>query len=178
MAFLGRKSYFVGLTLGMLTGLILGGLWPTTPLHAVATDRAEGFCMATGFVDDSLEAVFILDSRVGSLRGAVLSNQTPGLQARYAANVLADLARSVGELNVRIQQENVARKKEGIPPRPEVLLPQSPHFMMVTGATDIRRGAAREQPGQSVVYVAETTTGVVLAYAIPWSRNDHQTSRR
>ena len=167
----------VGLILGFLPGLILGGFWPTAPLHAVATDRTDNFCIATGIVDENIEAVFLLDSLTGTLRGAVLSNQAAGFRARYETNVLADLARAVTDVNVRIAGENAARKREGAVLRPEVRLPQAPRFMMVTGATDLRRGAARAQPGKSVVYVAEATTGIVLAYAVPWSATDHQTNR-
>ncbi len=172
-----RRNWVIGLSLGVLVGLILGGFWPNTRLHAVATDHMENFCMATGYVDESVEAVFFLDSLTGALRGGVLSNQTPGFQARYEANVLADLARTVTEANVRIGQENTVRKREGVLPQPEVRLPKAPRFMMVTGAMDLRRGAARAQPGRSVIYVLETTTGVVLAYAVPWSSSDHQSNR-
>ena len=172
-----RRGWIIGLSLGLLPGLILGGLWTNTPLHAVATDRTKDFCMATGIVDETIEAVFLLDSLTGNLRGAVLSSQTPGFQARYEANVLTDLARSITEVNVRISQENAARKRDGDLPRPQVRFPQAPRFMMVTGTSDLRRGMARAQPGLSVVYVAEAQTGIVLAYAIPWSPNDHQTNR-
>ena len=34
-----RYSRTVWLVVGLLGGLILGGFWPHTPLHAVATDR-------------------------------------------------------------------------------------------------------------------------------------------
>ena len=44
---------------------------------------------------------------------------------------------------------------------------------MVTGISDLRRGAARLRPGRSVVYIAETSTGLVLAYVIPWSPENH-----
>jgi hypothetical protein len=29
-------------------------------------------------------------------------------------------------------------------------------------------------PAPSAIYVAETNTGVVLAYVLPWDRNTHQ----
>jgi hypothetical protein len=45
---------------------------------------------------------------------------------------------------------------------------------MVTGMADIRRGAAiRMRPALSTVYVAETTTGILLAYVVPWDQGAH-----
>jgi len=175
MAYVRRHSWIIWLALGAIGGLMAVGIWPHTPLHAVATDRAENFAMATGFVDDTTEAVFLLDFATGTLKGAVLSNQTRGFQAIYEANVLADLAASVNVLNTKIKLENVNRKKMGVPARPDVQIPQTPRFMLVTGATDLRRGAARLRPGRSVVYVAETNTGIVMAYVIPWSPEQHNT---
>jgi len=56
---------------------------------------------------------------------------------------------------------------------PEIQLPQNPKFMMITGLLDIRQGPARQRPGQTLVYIAEANTGVILAYALPWSPNAH-----
>jgi hypothetical protein len=178
MACMRKRSWAIGLALGLVVGLIFGGLWPSSPLHAVATDHSENFAMATGFVDDNVEAVFLMDFLTGSLKAAVVSNQRPGFQAFYESSVLADLATSIAELNVRIKAENVARKKQGAPARPDVQAPQTPHFLMVTGMADLRRGAARARPSRSVVYVAETNTGVVLAYVLPWESDAHMTDRR
>lgn len=173
MAHVRRRSWVVWFALGTICGLLATGFWPNTPLHAVATDHSDTCVMATGMVDDSVEAVFLLDFLTGTLRGAVISNQSRGFQAVYETNVLADLAASVTALNVKVKAENVARKKQGAPARPDVQLPQSPKFLMVTGISDLRRGAARLRPGRSVVYVAEVSTGLVLAYVVPWSPEQH-----
>jgi len=45
---------------------------------------------------------------------------------------------------------------------------------MVTGVADLRRGGGtRLQPSRAVVYVAEVTSGLVAAYAVPWSPGLH-----
>ncbi len=173
MAYVHRQSWIVWLALGTISGLLVTGFWPNSQLHAVATDHSDNFVMATGLVDDSTEAVFVLDFLTGNLRGAVVSNQSRGFQAVYETNVLADLAASVTALNVKVRAENVIRKKQGNPARPDVQVPQSPKFLMVTGMSDLRRGAARLRPGRSIIYVAETTTGLVLAYVVPWSPDQH-----
>jgi len=173
MAQVRRQGWAIWLALGTICGLLATGFWPNTPLHAVATDHSENFVMATGMVDDNVEAVFMLDFLTGTLRGAVISNQSRGFQAVYETNVLADLASAVTTLNAKVRQENAARKKAGAPARPDVQVPQSPKFLMVTGISDLRRGAARLRPGRSVVYIAETSTGLVLAYVIPWSPENH-----
>ncbi|MEX0612985.1 MAG: hypothetical protein WD229_12770, partial [Pirellulales bacterium] len=42
-------------------------------------------------------------------------------------------------------------------------------FLMVTGGANMPRGTANFQFAQSVVYVAEASTGQVAAYTIPWN---------
>jgi hypothetical protein len=135
---------FLWLGLGLVGGLILCGLWPQSPLHAVATDRTETFAMATGFVDEGVEAVYFLDFLTGDLTAVVLGRQGRGFVALYGRNIIADLG---------VDQA------------------KNPKYLMVTGAADMRRSVGRVQLSPSVVYVAEVTTGNVAAYAIPWERS-------
>jgi hypothetical protein len=130
------------LVVGLILGLGLGGFLPHAPLHASATDHTDNFILATGLVDNQLEAVFILDSLTGSLKCAVLSTATGKFTSAFETSVLDDLG---------------------------VKADQNPKFMMVTGAAVLRRQVGNFQPGRSVVYVTETTTGRVAAYAVPWS---------
>jgi hypothetical protein len=113
-------------------------------LHAVATDRTETFAIATGFVDDGIEAIYFLDFLTGDLNAVVLGRQGRGFVALYRYNVIGDL---------------------GVDPS------KNPKYMMVTGAADMRRTVGRMQLSPSVVYVAEVTTGNVAAYALPWERS-------
>ena len=131
-----RQAWLVWLAVGLIVGLVIGGLWLQTPLHAVATDRYEGFIMATGWVDEGVEAVYFLDSLTGALRAKVVSNQTQNFQAHYEANVARDFAVAVETLNVRIRQANNAARR-GAPPQPEIQVPQTPNYMMVTGVADL-----------------------------------------
>ncbi|NUQ66228.1 MAG: hypothetical protein HUU20_27525 [Pirellulales bacterium] len=177
MYYVRRHRWYAGLVVGLVVGLIVGSLWPNTPLHATATDRVDNFAIATGFVDDEIEAVYFLDFLTGTLRVAVVSNQTQTFQARYETNINADLASVVAYLNGG--GEGGRKRGSGSSAGPTQLqLPQTPNYLMVTGMADIRRGAAaREQPGRSMVYVAESNTGILLAYAIPWSKELHSSNR-
>jgi hypothetical protein len=139
----GKPGGFVWGGAGVLLGLVLGGLWPNTPLHAVATDRYEKFGIATGYCDDAIEAVWFLDFVTGDLRAVALSKQSGTFNVFFARNILADL---------------------GVDPT------KNPRFLMATGTADLRRsGGARLSPSRSILYVAEVTTGVLGAYSIPWS---------
>ena len=141
-----NHSRFVWLGIGLVGGLILCGTWPQTPLHAVATDRTNTFAMATGPVDQDIEAVYFLDFLTGDLSAVVLGRQGRVFTAFYhypGNRLLADL---------------------GVDPA------KNPKYLMTTGLVDLRQGGARLQPSVSVVYVAEVSTGKVAAYAIPWSR--------
>ena len=80
----------IGVGIGVAGGLIAAGLWPETPIHAVATDRYETFGMATGPVDEDFEAVYFLDFLTGDLRARVLGRQGGRFSAFYFYNVLND----------------------------------------------------------------------------------------
>lgn len=128
---------------GLLLGLAVGGFLPHAPLHAVATDHTDSFAIATGLVDEEMEAIFFLDFLTGSLKGAVLSTSTGRFTTAFETSVLDDLG---------------------------VRANQNPKFMMVTGNAGLRRTGGQMQPGNAVVYVAETSSGRVAAYAVPWTR--------
>jgi hypothetical protein len=141
------SNRWIVLAAGLLGGLLLSGLWPHTPLHAVATDRVDTFAVATGPVDEDVEAVYCLDFLTGDLRGLVISKIGGKFRAFYNYNVLSDLG---------------------------VDATKNPHFMMVTGMANLRaRGGTNVQPSKSIVYVFENTSGKVAAYAIPWSPSMH-----
>lgn len=138
-----RNRRWVWLAMGALAGALLGVIWPQRQIHAVATDRLDNFAIATGHLDEETEAVFFLDFVTGELRASALSPVVRKFFAAFHANVIADL------------QIDVAR---------------NPKFMMVTGDSIFRVNGGQIQPGNSVVYVAEMTSGRVAAYAVPWSR--------
>jgi hypothetical protein len=143
-----RMRRFSGLALclaivaGLIIGLTISGVWPHTSLHAMATDRVDTYAMATGPVDEDVEALFLLDFLTGDLRALVIGKQAGGFSGFYNFNVANHL---------------------GIDPS------KNPRYMMVTGVSSIRRGGSRMQLSRCVVYVAEVTSGKVGAYAIPWN---------
>ena len=141
-----RLSRFAWLAAGIVAGAAIVAFWPQTPAKAVATDRYENFAMATGPLDNDVEALYFLDSLTGDLTAAVLSIQSGKFNSFYQYNILNDLG---------------------------VDASSNAQFLMVTGVADIRRGRARLRPSAAVVYVAELTTGKVGAYAIPWSPERH-----
>jgi hypothetical protein len=142
--FHGKKSRWpVGMGIGLAVGLVLSGLLPNTPLHAVSTDRADTYAMATGPVDSEVEAVYLLDFLTGDLGALVLGRQPGVWSGRFVCNVSRDL---------------------GIEPG------KNYKFLMVTGMAGLRRmGGSRQQFSSAVCYVAEITSGRVAAYTIPWS---------
>ncbi len=132
----------IGMGLGVVLGLLLGGAWPQTPLHATATDRVDTFAMASGQVDEDIEAVYFLDFLTGDLNAVAIGKQSGHFTGYFKANVTADM----GIDNAK-----------------------NPRYMMITGTVDLRRAGTRMQFSRAVVYVAEVTSGKVAAYAIPWS---------
>jgi hypothetical protein len=132
-----------GIAAAFLCGLLAAAFWPNVPLHAVATDRNEGFAMATGYCDDSVEAVYFLDFLTGDLSAMVVSKQNGRFNAFYTYNVAGDLTLNGG---------------------------RAPRYVMTTGNADLRRtGGKVANLSRSLVYVAELNSGKVATYAIPWS---------
>ncbi|MFZ5828674.1 MAG: hypothetical protein ACOY3P_01235 [Planctomycetota bacterium] len=125
-------------------GLVLGGLWPQTPLHATATDRLDTFIITTGAIDSELEAVYCLDCLTGDLIAGVLGRQPNRFGAIFHYNVLKDL---------------------GVDPT------KNPKFLMVSGIANLQYGGGRVQPAIGKLYVAEVTSGKMVAYALPWDRS-------
>jgi hypothetical protein len=132
----------IGTVIGLMFGLMAGGIWPHTPLHATASDRTETLAIATGLVDEDVEAIYFLDLLTGELRAMVMGRQTGQFCGLFTVNVSENL---------------------GIDPG------KNPHYLMVTGTVNLRRGGARYQASRAVVYVAEATSGKVGAYIIPWN---------
>ena len=130
------------LALGLVGGVLVGMLVREEPAHATATAVQGNLIMATGAVDSEGEGVFILDAVTGELRGWVV-NPRGGVYA-YQYNVLRDL---------------------GVDPSKA-----APKFAMVTGRQIFRGGGGNTQFGDSILYVAELTTGKMSAYGIPWNR--------
>ena len=139
-----RFTYlFVGISVGLVIGLNLHGVWPEVPLHASATQGHENFAIATGLVDDTVEAVYFLDFLTGDLKAAVLNPQVGKFVGLFRYNILSDF-RTAGVKN--------------------------PRYLMVTGLANFPRGRGTNvQFARSAIYVTEATSGQVACYTIPWS---------
>ena len=84
--------------------------------------------------------MFTLDPLTGELRGAVLSPRKAKFVARYA-------------------YPSVAKDFEAA---------KNPKFLMVTGLGEIRPIGPSGRAAHCVLYVAEVTSGRVVAYGVPW----------
>lgn len=128
----------VGVVFGLALGVSVSGVLPPEAVHASATHGQESFAICTGPVDQDVEAVFFLDFVTGDLRAAVLSIASRKFVALYEYNVLEDFPAGT----------------------------KNPKFLVVTGVANLRRG--NPPLGQTVVYVAESISGQVNAYGVPW----------
>jgi hypothetical protein len=130
-----------GAAIGLVVGLNLAGIWPQVPLHAVATHGQDNFAICTAPMDDDVEAIFILDDVTGDLKAACLNIQMRRFNTFFDYNVLGDLPAPQG--------------KGG-------------NYRIVSGVAAIRQNVAAGQMARSVVYVAEISTGQIVAYGVPW----------
>ena len=135
----------VGMALGAVLTAGLHGVTRLPQAHAVATHGSDNFAIATGLVDEQVEALYFLDFLTGDLRAAIVNRRNGAFTGLFQHNILGDFA-GVGD-----------------PPR----------FLMVTGAADLPRGRGPTQIGRSLIYVAEATTGQVAAYVLPFNSTLH-----
>ena len=138
-----------GIVIGLIVGLNIQGIWPSVPLHASATHGLDKFAIATGFVDDDVEALYFLDYLTGDMRAAVINPKTGKFNSFFTRNIVADFqgaGRNMG-------------------------------YLLVTGFVNMPRGTANFQYAKSIVYVAEATTGQVAAYTIPWNSTSQAAGR-
>jgi hypothetical protein len=133
------------LAVGLLAGLGFSQFWPHEPALAAVTDRNDKFAMATTPVSilDTVEGVFVLDFLTGRLTGAVLNAKAGVFGHAYFRNVAADFkVDPTGNTNYAI----VAGRAQ---------LPSRGRVSMATG----------------VVYVAELSSGRVIAYGFPYNES-------
>jgi hypothetical protein len=150
----GRGAWLAaGLTVGVLAGVGvavvigvgIGQLWPTTPwppatpVFATATHGSENLTIATGAVEPNLEAVIILDHITGELVGYVPNPNN-------------------GRFFVRYSYSNVAK---------DLGVTKNPKYSISTGYVAFK-ATSRTRLGTCVVYVAEESSGNVVAYGLPW----------
>lgn len=137
------------MVLGLFVGVVLTAGWhgfgQGTVVQATATHGESNFAIATGFVDDSVEAFYFLDFLTGDLRAAAVSRKTGEFVALFERN---------------IQQDFTGGSK-------------NPKYLMVTGMANIPRGRGNTQIGNSLIYIAEASGGEVAAYALPWNSSLH-----
>lgn len=137
-----RPAWLVaGVVLGLVVGLNGSGVWPSIPLHATATQGLDKFAIATGLVDDTVEAIYFLDFLTGDLWAAVINPKTGKFNALYRRNIANDF----GTVNAGAR------------------------YLIVTGFADMPRGRANFQYAKSIVYIAEASSAKVAAYTIPWN---------
>ncbi len=148
-------SALVWLGLGLLAGLLVAGVWPSVPLHAVATDKNDSFSMATGPVEPEYEAVYFLDNLTGDLHAYVIGHMANG---------------NVGVIQHSYRKVLDDFKADG---------DRTPKFIMATGISDLTRMGRAGQilPSRSLLYVADVASGIANAYAVPYNSTQHLTGQ-
>jgi hypothetical protein len=122
-------------------GALAVWLWNARPAHAAGSTQNEKLCLCTGQLDGGGEVVYVLDALTGDLK-AFTMHQNGKFNASYYRNILQDF---------RLDKETA-----------------KPQFTMVTGQEQFsRRGPVT--PINSVLYVAEATSGKMAAYTLVWN---------
>lgn len=113
-----------------------------TRVEASTAQGVDNFAVATGPVDNGIEAFYFLDFITGDLRAVAMNSRRGKFGAFYRYNIANDF---------------------------DLRNSKNPKYLMVTGMADIPRGKGSTQIASSVVYITEATTGQMSAYVMPWS---------
>ncbi len=141
------QGRFFWMAVGVVAGLCIAYFWPHEPALAFATDRGAKFALATGPAGPpDLEGVFLLDFSTGNLQGHVLNARVGTFTRSYIRNIYADFG-----LDAKT----------------------SPQWSIVTGSGTLAASAGT-QWGACLVYVAELTTGKVIAYGFPFAETQRK----
>lgn len=124
-------------------GSFLGRGQPLPRAQALSSLSEGSFAVCTAPIDGNTEGFFILDFETGDLSGGVLNQNTAKFTTSYRHNVLEDLGFKPGQV-------------------------KEPRFLLVPGRASFS-GNAGGRMAQSVLYVTDATTGVTVAYGIPWT---------
>ncbi len=124
------------LTAGLAVGLCISYFWPHEPVAAGTSDRDSKFGMLTSPVGLDVEGVFVLDYYTGRLTGAVMDTRSGKFYQLYLRSVAVDFK---------------------VDPK------ATPHYAFVGGRAAMS-GRGGVTPGGSVIYVAELSSGMVMAY--------------
>jgi hypothetical protein len=151
-----RGALLAGLGTGLLlSGLVALGLlhgsgalerarvrWLETRLHAAAAQNSGALAVATGYIEQGVEGIFVLDFISGDLTCGVLNPRTGQMAGLFKRNVAADLG---------------------------VVQGKQPKYLMTTGFFDAKGTVSNTRPALSLVYIADTTTGNYIGYMLPWN---------
>lgn len=142
VASLATAAFFAGRQSAPATSVDLQSLgFP--PLHATASVTSDKYSMATGFVNEDVEGLFVLDHNSGLLQCNVMYPRNPGagFPARFQVNVADALGTGA---------------KGG-------------QYVMVTGVAEFPRASNRPAAG-TVVYIMDTASGNYAGFGIPFDR--------
>lgn len=129
---------------GLVAGLGIAQFWPHEPVAAGTSDRDAKFGMCTcpvSFVDGT-EGVFVIDYLTGQLKGGVVNARQNIFTNFYYRNLAADFQ---------------------VDPKAK------PAYAMVAGNRGQNVGQNGVTLGAGTIYVAELTSGKVVAYTFPYT---------
>ena len=117
-------------------------------LNAAAASAGKNISLATGLIDEDIEALFILDHLNGNLQCWILNVRTSTVGGIYRTNVLPAL----GEGKAGAEFD----------------------FAMTTGYTNFTGNRGQSRPAQCVCYVAEGNSGTAAGFGFTFNRNNIQ----
>ena len=132
-------------TAGALTMAAVAYLIPQNPVKAAMANGNDKFTMVTVQMNEAqaIEGVFVLNHLTGVLAGGVLNEQDSTFDYKYLHNVAADFQTGATA---------------------------EPKYAIVSAPANIRTGGG-VQVAYGLIYIAELSSGAVIAYTFPRPSN-------
>lgn len=115
---------------------------PPIVLNADAAARGKQISLATGFVDDGVEGLFVLDHLSGNLQCWVMNRRSGEIGAVFTGSASAELG---GEKGGAVD------------------------YVMTTGTVDFIKGSGQAKPAGCVCYVADGNSGKVVGFGFHYN---------
>jgi len=139
------KNPLVVLTLGTVLGASVISFWPQEKINAATANSSDLFSIVTVPCEGGIntETVFVLDHLNGILRGGFLHDQQGVFTHAFIRNVGADFQVRPGA--------------------------KEPMYAIAAGQTNLA-ATGGNQPARGIIYIAEKSSGAVMAYGYPIPR--------
>lgn len=150
-------------SIGVLAGVIAAyyGMENRSAIAAGGVDHSGECIIASGYLDSSTGATYMLDCSTGQLVAVVPSSKKPRIWGTFTTNVTKDLRSFIATTKVDAFGQPLA-------------MPDAPNYIMTTTPFYVRGKVGSFSWPTEAVSIVETKTGILMMYYIRYNFTRYQ----